>query len=424
MKSLKLFHVFALLIIVANAQGQDIFDAIKNNDLRTIRSIIESDPKIINVKNLNGWTPLYQACQNDVQIDMLKYLIENGADVNISDNFGFSPLHSLAVIGYGGGVALLLSNNADVNLKSFNKTTPFHFACHNGHVNIVKLMLAHGADVSAKNSDGDTPLNFASKSGSREILDLLLDSGAQYDGTGMKALLMLQESSRFGNDRFAKLIIEKEGSRLFEESIKNQWTVQDVVVGGSVELLKMLIDSKISINKGQDIYGWSLMHYACLKGNLDMIEFLVNSGIDINLRTKAGESAYNIAEKNKLPEVQNLLLKLGSSNNPIEFPELKGPYLSQQEPGIVPEIFAPGIISRPDFKELSITFPSELNEVFYYGTSSEKNQILHSRIINNKWTYPAEFDNSSVYPASEPFITFDGTKLFFSWRNPEYPFYG
>lgn len=173
---------------------------------------------------------------------------------------------------------LLLANNAFVNPKSRNNAIPLHFACLNGNLKIAESLLEHGADVTVTNSSGDTPLNLASRGGNKEIIDLLLDRGARYDGSGIKPLLMLQEASRNGIDRLAKLIVETEGCSLFNDSIRNQWTLQDAAFGGSVEILKLLIDNHVTIDKGQDIYGWSLIHYASINGKSEMIAYLVKSG--------------------------------------------------------------------------------------------------------------------------------------------------
>ena len=49
-----------------------------------------------------------------------------------------------------------------------------------------------------------------------------------------------------------------------------------------------------------------------------------------------------------------------------DFPLLKGSYLGQKPPGMTPEVFAPGIISFPDHRELAGgTFSSEGNRIAF-----------------------------------------------------------
>lgn len=95
MKPLKLFLVFVILIKPCSSRAQDIFEAIAGNNIEALKSIIEKDPNTVNLKNSNGWTPLYAACQNEVHIGLLQYLVENGADVNAADNFGLHPCTAL-----------------------------------------------------------------------------------------------------------------------------------------------------------------------------------------------------------------------------------------------------------------------------------------------------------------------------------------
>lgn len=357
MKRLKsIFIVAALLLVTINVQGQEIFHAIRNNDISRVKALLEKDTSLVNFKDDSGRTPL-------------------------------------------------------------------HYAIITGNTGIVELLINHEADLSARNSDGDTPLNFALVlSRNKELIDILLERSADYDGSGIKALTMLQTSARNGLDRMFKYIIEKEGDKLFADKEKNKWTVQDAVIGGSLELLKILVDKNIPIEKGKDVYGWTLIHYAANKGNSDIVEYLVKKGIDLNQRTNAGETAYNLAEENNHAEIQDLIVKLGGTKDAVKFPTLKGKYFGQKTPGMKPEIFAPGIVSRPDFKELMITFSPDDNEAFFYGWSESKAlSIYHSRLVNGIWNSPEEFSLTAEYPAGEPFISHDNKKLFFNWNNPQHP---
>jgi hypothetical protein len=101
------------------------------------------------------------------------------------------------------------------------------------------------------------------------------------------------------------------------------------------------------------------------------------------------------------------------------FPQLSGPYLGQEPPGMEPKIFAPGIISDPDFIEFSGTFSPDGNEYYFYRFSdSLPPTLLFSQVIDGKWTAPEEFTLSAGYRAFEPYITFDNKRLYFAWDHP------
>jgi ankyrin repeat protein len=72
----------------------------------------------------------------------------------------------------------LIDQGADVHVKSNNGWTPLHFACWYGHAEVVKALLEKGADVHAKPNDGKTPLRWACMNGHHDIASMLRAKGA------------------------------------------------------------------------------------------------------------------------------------------------------------------------------------------------------------------------------------------------------
>jgi hypothetical protein len=84
---------------------------------------------------------LHNAIYNKGHIDIVKLLLNNGADVNSKGNLVNTPLHWAAFNGNIEIVKLLLEKGADFNLKYICVHTPLHFADSEGHIEIVKLLL-------------------------------------------------------------------------------------------------------------------------------------------------------------------------------------------------------------------------------------------------------------------------------------------
>lgn len=104
--------------------------------------------------------------------------------------------------------------------------------------------------------------------------------------------------------------------------------------------------------------------------------------------------------------------------NSKDFPILKGPYLGQKPPGDKPEIFAPGIISNPDYFEHSAAiFSPEGNEVYWTAkANNQKNYYIYfMKMVDGIWSKPkiAEFciENKSYEDFT---LSADGQKLYFS----------
>ena len=105
-------------------------------------------------------------------------LLEAGADVNATDDEGFTPLHFAAQDDSEEVVQLLLDAGADVNVVNNKGETPLYKAVRNttsGAVPITRLLLEHGADPDAQLSNGSSPLSFVCRSQKPGGVDLFAD---------------------------------------------------------------------------------------------------------------------------------------------------------------------------------------------------------------------------------------------------------
>ena len=68
---------------------------------------------------------------------------------------------------------------ADINVKDGRGITPLHDTCSEGHKEIANLFITKGADVNPKNEDGETPLDKAIYKERTEITDLLRKHGGK-----------------------------------------------------------------------------------------------------------------------------------------------------------------------------------------------------------------------------------------------------
>jgi ankyrin repeat protein len=121
-------------------------------------------------------SPLSVAIANGY-LELAELLIVNGADIN--NQYIYPPiLLKLAKYNNVKMVKMLLDNNADVDVSDIEGGTALHYACYNGHEEIVNLLLMNGADINCKDDRGWTPLHVAAQRNQVECIKILLEYGA------------------------------------------------------------------------------------------------------------------------------------------------------------------------------------------------------------------------------------------------------
>ena len=134
-------------------------------------------------------------------IESIKQHLAAAADVNATDEVGWTPLHHAIVFNEKNQmkiVELLIDKGADVNARDINGVTPLHSifteklkqrepGTRTGHiVSIAKLLINAGANVNAVANNGATPLDEALESRHIDLKDLLCKHGGK-TGAELKA---------------------------------------------------------------------------------------------------------------------------------------------------------------------------------------------------------------------------------------------
>ena len=137
----------------ANAAWHDsrytpLFYAANAMQLEAVQVLLEHNADI-NAQSFEGKTPLYWVlsdCRStEESVDMMRRLLEHGADPNICKNDHTTPLHEASSRGLLDAARLLLSHGAKVDEKNGEGKTAFQMAVSFGHDELTKLLLEHGA---------------------------------------------------------------------------------------------------------------------------------------------------------------------------------------------------------------------------------------------------------------------------------------
>jgi Ankyrin repeats (many copies) len=143
-----------------------------------VEKILQRDPGAINAQDDEGMTPLAGAVVRE-QIGVMTFLLDHGADPNIPNMHGLTPLEQACGHDKGSSVVLaqlLLGAGANVNATDGDGETALHKAAYYGNSDVIEILLAHGASINATNKMGGTPLQVAGKP---EIAELLRQHGAK-----------------------------------------------------------------------------------------------------------------------------------------------------------------------------------------------------------------------------------------------------
>ncbi|CZR67067.1 uncharacterized protein PAC_16966 [Phialocephala subalpina] len=203
----------------------------KRNDGRVRRYWLMSEDRY-------GRTPLYRASMNG-HIEVVKLLLEKGANVNAAIEDGSTPLHRASMNGHLESVKLLLEKGANVNTATKDGSTPLHRASYNGHLESVQLLLEKGANVNAATEDGLTPLHQASYNGHLESVKLLLEKGADVNAATRYRSTPLHRASYNGHLETVQLLLEK-GANV-NAAIRDGLTPLDYASkNGHFEVIKLL----------------------------------------------------------------------------------------------------------------------------------------------------------------------------------------
>jgi ankyrin repeat protein len=194
---------------------------------------------------------------------MIKALLGAGANPNVANDFGVTPLLQSSRYGDAAAIDVLLKGGADVEKAQRDGETPLMAASRAGSVASVKLLLQHGADPNKVESlEDQTALMWATAEGHLDVVDALLAAGAN---PNMKARL----------------------SELTKRSTRT-----DFPSGGFTAVM-----------------------WAVRNGDLPLVERLVKGGADLKLTNGDGATALMLAIVNDRFDLAAKLLGLGADAN-------------------------------------------------------------------------------------------------------------
>lgn len=204
----------------------------------------------------------YLVYKDKADLKSIEKFVSLGADINIADDSGYTPLYHSIIQGNNELFDYLIAQGAQINHKNKHGESLLHIATGYSNLHAIKKLLTLGADVNQLRNDNSTPLHIAVLPNNlngryiklkdhkirKEVLKYILESGGNpiSDNTSGNSPLSLAINKR--DKDFAKLMLTK---------------------------------SNVNIKTGN---GYSLIHLAVKKNDLAMIDLLSSFDADMNMR--------------------------------------------------------------------------------------------------------------------------------------------
>ncbi|QYS99418.1 ANK_REP_REGION domain-containing protein [Trichoderma simmonsii] len=331
-----------------------ICQAAVGGHLEIVRTLLR-DEGTIKQADRDKKMALHHACDSGMH-EVAELLLLNHANVEAKDWDGETPLHKAARKGRINVINLLLEFKANIHSRSSKEETPLHMAVT--HPEAVKSLLKAGADPNPVNKERRTPLHCAVLQESWQSAVCLhqnaadpykIDSEKQLPLSYAIAKDHLATVKEFVKDHEASLdllAIMSEAIKYaaftvfeyfmslvhttannFHESQKAR-LLHEAAVGGSREILDLLLQSGIDANLRQN--GSSALHLAAQNGYEEYVQKLINFGAKVDARDDENRTPLHLAAQQNEDETVKILLGAGSEINAQDDDSITPIYLASE----------------------------------------------------------------------------------------------
>ncbi|XP_022777644.1 ankyrin-1-like [Stylophora pistillata] len=322
-----------------------------NNDAEKAVEIVLNEGVDINIPGKSNRTPLLWVSLSSSG-EFIQTLIDLGANVNVQrTDDKTTPLRLATTWNNYMAADILLRHGADVNIQDVDGWTPLECGVSSGFLSISQLLVDCGCDINLRNKYGKTSLYLAVKLEHKHLVKCLLESNAdvnmKYKENAGERIYLVRGKDR-GKPVWHYLLVQKALLPLFlrkiklnvtdfgkvlksgwgkdpPESVREEITETGNAFHGidsftvlhfaskndSPEIIDLLVKHNANIN-GCDGDGFTPLHLAAMHGNVQVVKKLVELNADVNLKVD-GTDAADLAHMNEEIEIKEFLKSNSSS---------------------------------------------------------------------------------------------------------------
>lgn len=232
--------------------------------------------------------------------DIVKILVEAGADINKNDTEGVNAVHEMAMSNSDEMMRYFLEKKGDLTLKEFHGRTPLLCACSSASPKTIKVLIEAGS-LYALDDEGSTPMQLVvdcPETNKNEAIEIISD--------------FTFETAK------SKLTEEAELEEMLEQNAfllrdKGSFFMQWAVTNKSTYTINFLISQGVSVSERDDA-GTTVLITAVKAGDIDMIRVLVESGSITGVHDNDGRTPLHYAALGDNVEIVDYLIENGATN--------------------------------------------------------------------------------------------------------------
>jgi ankyrin repeat protein len=297
------------VLLGKSAVNKSFLQSSKSGVTSQVKKGIESGANV-NAINSSGFTSLHHAVMNG-NLQLIQLLISQGADPNVKDNKGNTPLHTLSYTKLNDQVLnamahLLLTSGARVDKTNKMKQTPLHLAMKAGKINLMKIFTKAGANIHYEDMYDKTPHQYAVEYYQRKLPS----------SKGLDHLYKLLQSITKDIDQY-NVKIRKELTDYLHSQERRKTFLQLACEKNDTNMILWLLNNKWSVNGDND--SLSPLHIACERGHLESVKLLVKFGAQIDKPYAEETPLFKACDKGYL-DIVKLLVEKGANVNALYKP--------------------------------------------------------------------------------------------------------
>lgn len=170
------------------SEGYKFLEAVKEREGDAATDMLNKPgTQIVNTRDItSGDTGLHLVVQRR-DVLWIRFLLQRGADPNIRNKKGLSPLQLATAMGFTDGVEALIKGGANVNVGDQTGETPLIAAVHQRNTDLARMLLAQGADPEHTDNSGRSARQYMElMSGNTLMKQVFEDADAKRDGKETK----------------------------------------------------------------------------------------------------------------------------------------------------------------------------------------------------------------------------------------------